>query len=326
MLETDMETELNELDALRVARVDYVALPANRRRFLLTKAGRPDQKEASMATTFVEDLAGVTEKIKKTLLSGNDELKQETETLISDIKTAVEDQSVEFAEADIAKALKELDAALNTETISKESVAAYHTQVKELLAKATVKKEEKEEKDPTEVALAKAGLTDEQLADIKAVLKADAVRVEKADKERETRIQKAEAEATAARSEIKKMQNDAEHRSWVEKATKQWSHLALSAADLGQLFMDLSGIEGVVKDKLVALLDSADEQVKKSKFFDELGSSIPSSDSPEGKVEALAKERVTKSAGKTSMIEAQAEIWKENPELLKEFEANKVGA
>ena len=321
-----METELNELDALRVARVDYVALPANRRRFLLTKAGRPDQKEASMATTFVEDLAGVTEKIKKTLLSGNDELKQETETLISDIKTAVEDQSVEFAEADIAKALKELDAALNTETISKESVAAYHTQVKELLAKATVKKEEKEEKDPTEVALAKAGLTDEQLADIKAVLKADAVRVEKADKERETRIQKAEAEATAARSEIKKMQNEAEQRGWVEKAAKQWSHLALSAADLGQLFMDLSGIEGVVKDKLVALLDSADEQVKKSKFFDELGSSIPSSDSPEGKVEALAKERVTKSAGKTSMIEAQAEIWKENPELLKEFEANKVGA
>lgn len=314
--------ELTELLDVNPMRVDVVSNPSvpKARRWLLFKS--KDQKEDHMASTFVEDLTAIAEKIKKTL--GDSELKKEGQTLLADIQTAVEDENVEFTEKDITGALKQLDTALKAETVTKESIAAYHAQVKNLLAKASVKAETEEE-DPTKTALKKADLTDEQRTEIESILKADAERIEKANKEREERIEKAETAAKSAREEIRKMQIEAEHRDWIEKASKKWSHLVLGAKELGQLFMDLREIEQATKDKLVALLDSCEEQVKKSRFFEEIGSSLSAEDSPEGEVDALAREMVTKSDGKLSMIEAQAEVWRERPDLMKEYATNKAG-
>ena len=278
-----------------------------------------------MASTFIEDLSALTAKFEKGE-GKQDELKKEGQVILKDLKDTIENDATEFNEEDLKGALAKLDTAMETESVTKEDVTAYHAQVKDLLSKAFLKKEEEEEeKDPAKAALAKADLTDEQRAEIETILKAEAERVEKAEKERETRIEKAEKEATAAREEIRKMQIEAEHRTWVEKAAKQWAHLALDAGEMGQLFMDLRDIQQVTKDKLMALLDSCEEQVKKSKFFEEIGSSIPSEGSPEGKVDALAKELITKSTGKLSMVEAQAEIWKAHPELMKEYASNKAG-
>ena len=201
-------TELLDVDPTRIDLVEHPSVP-KARKWLLFKS--KERKEESMATTFVEDLTGVTEKIK-TALSGKDEVKKEAETLLADIKAAVEDESVEFAEEDVAEALKALDAAMETETVTKEDVTAYHAQVKDLLAKASIKKEEEEEEeDPTKTALKKADLTDEQRAEIENILKAEAERVQQIEKQREARITKAEAEATAAREEIQKMQIKSEH-------------------------------------------------------------------------------------------------------------------
>jgi hypothetical protein len=74
-------------------------------------------------------------------------------------------------------------------------------------------------------------------------------------------------------------------------------------------------VEGVFK--------ASEEALKESGLFAEVGSTIAVAGTPQGKLEAMAKERLTKSDGKLTYEQAMADVTMEHPEIYEEMTRNR---
>jgi len=109
-------------------------------------------------------------------------------------------------------------------------------------------------------------------------------------------------------------------RECVEKAQRV-PLLGVEKDALAELLRKARTMDSALADELYNILKAAHEQVKKSGLFDVIGTSMAAPDSPLGRIEAIAKEKVEKSEGKLTIQKARAEAWKENPELATEYQA-----
>ena len=89
--------------------------------------------------------------------------------------------------------------------------------------------------------------------------------------------------------------------------------------ELTSLLIEAKKYDPAFAAKLLTILKTANEQIKKSGLFDIFGSAAAAPDSARGKIEAIAVAKVAKNAG-MSLAVARGEAWKEHPELFNEYQ------
>ena len=158
------------------------------------------------------------------------------------------------------------------------------------------------DKDADKTAVSKAGMTPDQLAAFD--------KLEKANKESTERIEKIEADTCIRES--------------VQKAEKTL-RLIGKAEEVGMVLADLRKIDAPLADKVEGLLVGANTLIEKAGVFKEIGTAGAAPSDAVQKVAALAAE-LRKTDPKLSEAAARGKIWDANPELRREYEAEKRSA
>jgi len=296
----------------------------------LNRAHKQIGKSADMGGIMEKKIEDLQEVIKKINDAKDEkeklELKKTAEGLMTDLTAAVEAEDSKISKEDVNKLAAALLKAADEEDekILKDTLTGLIDTVKALLSKET-KAEEEEDEDgdedettETDENVDKSELTPELKRELDKYRKAETARVVKASASEKQalldRIAKAEKEATTAKEHIEKMQKDAQRREWVIKAEKDFEKIPLKPETLADLFMEIGKAETI--EKVEALLASCNEIIKTGKFFDEVGTTNPAPDSPEGKIEALVKSEMAKSDNKLTVEQARAKVLEANTDLL----------
>jgi len=105
----------------------------------------------------------------------------------------------------------------------------------------------------------------------------------------------------------------------LEKARKV-ALIGVKNEDLAALLVKTQKADPELAEQLFAILKTANDQVRASGLFDVLGTTAPAPDSPEGRIEAIARESIAKSEAGLSFEVAKAQAWKDHPELYAEYQ------
>ena len=357
------ESGLSELWDIDPNRVDLVKRPAvpSAQRFLMFK--NKGKKEGDLMPSYTEDLDVILKKIKDgkekeklvkeladtvtNLRKAIDDPAVEVETadveaVIGKLETlAEEENSIDSDE--LGGFINEIKGAIGSpipdpieltddEKATVNDALTKLLPVKEKLSSTTIEDlstlvgytEASEGKPaPAAQAIEKSEIPDELKAHLYKMLEKEALAKKTAELEKEnlfkSQIEKAQTEAKEAKELIEKMQTDDNKRQWVEKASV-FKHVPLKAEELAELLMNASKEDA---EKLTNTFASVETMLSKGKFFSEIGTTAPPEGSAEAKVETLAKELIAKSEGKMSMVQARAEIFKKNHELLRQHSDEK---
>ena len=159
--------------------------------------------------------------------------------------------------------------------------------------------DEEEELEKTEIA--------KSLKDSPANVKAEVERLWKANRELE--------------AVIKRERDERERKEYVAKASELYPNLpGMNAEELGVVLKTVNDLDKKLAGKIESVLKSANEAIASGDVFQEIGSSVEAnSDSSYGRLDAIAKSKVDKSAGSTSYHKAFTEALAENPELYTQY-------
>jgi hypothetical protein len=308
-------TELKELE---VDEISLVKQGANRKRFkILKEDGAPvevimETPEIPYADILKADL-GTEDTLRDTLKQTPELSTDATEALVGIVKLATayaeqlpSDIFDTLAEAsgfekatDTKKAFPPAKPDTEEEETPEEKIKRLEEEAAAQKKQGSKKMEKSEESDPIKKALDK--ITKEADIDLLPEDIQGAVRpLWKANVELEQKVQK--------------MEDETRTKEFIAKAA-EFTHLPKneSFADvLKEMNEKLSpesyaSIEGVLK--------SADNGLKESGLFKEVGSAAAIAGTPEGKLQALAKERVAKSDSKLTIEQAMAEETMAHPEI-----------
>ena len=121
---------------------------------------------------------------------------------------------------------------------------------------------------------------------------------------------------------IEKMEDERLTKEFIAKAA-EFTHLP-KVDTFADILKSMS--EKLEADEYAAMegiLKSADNALRESNLFTEVGSTIAVAGTPQGKLEAMAKERLTKSEGKLTYEQAMADVTMEHPEIYEEMTRNR---
>lgn len=126
------------------------------------------------------------------------------------------------------------------------------------------------------------------------------------------------------RDQVKKEQDLRITKEFVEKVEKELSNLSIDKNELGKVLKSVADISKEDSEKLLKTLKAADEQVKKSALFSEIGSNVPVNKGQDAwaKIEKEAEE-ISKKDSKISKSEAIDLVIKQKPELYNEYRKEK---
>lgn len=136
-------------------------------------------------------------------------------------------------------------------------------------------------------------------------------------------LEKARAEADAARAELQKEREAQRDREFVEKA-RGWSHLSISADEIGPMLRRLVDADPALGAAIEKALVAANAQAESGAIFDEIGKSATMIEGADAysKVQSLAKAAVE--AGDYSTVEqAIAGLVATNPDLYTAYLAER---
>lgn len=138
-------------------------------------------------------------------------------------------------------------------------------------------------------------------------------------------LEKARAEAEAAREELQKERDAQKDREFIEKA-KGWAHLSISAEEFGPMLRKLFDADPALGETIDKALSAANAQAESGAIFQEIGKSAPVIEGADayGKVQSLAKAAVE--AGEFATVEqAIAGLVATNPALYNDYLAERRG-
>lgn len=138
-------------------------------------------------------------------------------------------------------------------------------------------------------------------------------------------LEKARAEADAAREELQKERDAQRDRDFIEKA-KGWAHLSISADEVGPMLRRLFDADPALGESIEKALAAANAQAESGAIFEEIGKSAPVIEGADayGKVQSLAKAAVE--AGEFATVEqAIAGLIAKNPDLYNDYLAERRG-
>lgn len=137
-------------------------------------------------------------------------------------------------------------------------------------------------------------------------------------------LEKARAGEIAAREELQKAQEVARDKEFTEKVSL-WKSLTINAEEFGPQLRKLADIAPELAEIIEKALAAVNAQAESANIFAELGSTVaPASGDAFGRVESLAKAKVA--AGESKTVEqAMTAVIAENPELYREYLAEKRG-
>jgi hypothetical protein len=126
--------------------------------------------------------------------------------------------------------------------------------------------------------------------------------------------------------EIKKMIDEKAYNAFVEVA-KSYENISANPLELATILKGISDVNPEYATKLQAMLKGTNEQLRENGgIFKEYGSAaMGETGSPLNKIDAIAKEKVTKSLGKMTMAQANVQAMEENPEIYAEYKKEHDG-
>ena len=121
---------------------------------------------------------------------------------------------------------------------------------------------------------------------------------------------------------IEKMEDERLTKEFIAKAA-EFTHLP-KVDTFADILKSMSAkLEADEYAAMEGILKSADNALRESNLFTEVGSTIAVAGTPQGKLEAMAKERLTKSEGKLTYEQAMADVTMEHPEIYEEMTRNR---
>ena len=121
---------------------------------------------------------------------------------------------------------------------------------------------------------------------------------------------------------IEKMEDERLTKEFIAKAA-EFTHLPKVDTFADILKSMSQKLEADEYTAMEGILKSADNALRESNLFTEVGSTIAVAGTPQGKLEAMAKERLTKSDGKLTYEQAMADVTMEHPEIYEEMTRNR---
>jgi len=333
--------EPTELTELEVDEISFVKQGANRKRFkILKEDGAPiDMEEVIMedvpyAEILKADL-GTEDALRETLKKKTPELSTDaTEVSVALMKLAT--AYAEQLPSDIFDTLAKASG-FSVETVEKadaKTKKAFPPKKPEEESpeeEATESPEEEEEEEEEEVPqkkgskkMAKKAQMAKKADEVSAVVQKA---LEKITKEADIDLLPEDVQGPVRylfkqnnelESKIEKMEEEKRVKEFIAKAD-EYTHLPKTdkfAMLLKEMDERLSpetfeAVEGIMK--------AADAGLKESNLFVEVGSTVAIEGTPEGKLAALAKERVAKSDGKETFEHAMAEVTLAHPEIYEDM-------
>jgi hypothetical protein len=191
----------------------------------------------------------------------------------------------------------------------------------------TLEKRLTEMEGELELARAGAGGEADLQAEIAKALEAMPEPIRKRFEEQES-IAKAATEAAAKADEIAKAERDLRLvREHVEKAAAYSRLPGWKAEEMGPVLKSLHEQAPEVEEKLLPVLQAAQEAIVKGTLFSELGTARRGVSSGEvsDDLEAKAQAIVEKSDGKVTIEKARVQVLSQHPELYDKIEAERAG-
>lgn len=190
----------------------------------------------------------------------------------------------------------------------------------------------------------KSNFSAEELAQWEALVAKGKVAPEEAQEEMEEEVPAVPPKKTTEKAEVEDMNKSAspemqaalERMEALEKSfamkeftdiAKKYAPLGENEAELAQRLYDMKKSNEANYDAYVAILDKSLGMVEKSGLFAEIGKSAGAHSTAGGavaKVEAAANE-IMKSDSSLTREEAVAKAWIDNPDLVREYEAEYKG-
>ena len=319
--------EPTELTELEVDEISLVKQGANRKQFkILKEDGAPvltnevDMDDISYADVLKADL-GTEDTLRETLKQTPELSTDATDALVGIVKLAT--AYAEQLPSDIFDTLAE--ASGFEKAVKKQPLPADG----KTPAKPDDEDEEDDEKDQEdeEAPQNKKAKKMAKKADKGAVEKA----LEKIEKEEDIDllpedIQKAVRPLWKHNVElaekIEKMEDERLTKEFIAKAA-EFTHLPKVDTFADILKSMSQKLEADEYAAMEGILKSADNALRESNLFTEVGSTIAVAGTPQGKLEAMAKERLTKSEGKLTYEQAMADVTMEHPEIYEEMTRNR---
>lgn len=136
-------------------------------------------------------------------------------------------------------------------------------------------------------------------------------------------LNKAQADANAAREELRKEREERRDAEFVAKARASWQNLSIDPEVVGKAMRRLSDADASLAEVISKALDSAEAQAESANIFAEIGTAgRPDTGDAYGKVQALAKSLVAE--GKSATVEqAVVDLISSDPSLYHEYVAEK---
>jgi hypothetical protein len=124
---------------------------------------------------------------------------------------------------------------------------------------------------------------------------------------------------------IKKMEDEKAISEFVSIA-KSYKNLSVNTLELGAVLKGINDINPEYATKIQTVLKSTNEQLRESGIFKEIGSAaMGETGSPSQKMNAIAKEKITKSDGKMTKEQAYVQALEENPEIYRDYKIEHDG-
>lgn len=350
---SEKEYEISSLEGINLDSLGIVGNPAIGRKFLLLKSKRGENM-----SEFMEKTDDVLARIKK----GDEDAVGKAKELIKEFDNAISDEGLEVEKDEIEGLKTKLEEALEKDEVSKDTVVGLIDGLKGIVTRAEETKaakdaltdEEKsamqkvlesvwefkdklpeaaikalgdlvgypEEEDAAANTLNEANLPDDVKEQLLASIGKQTEERKQIEKAYQAKLDEIKKQADEAKAEVAKMVEAKNLSEKIRKAADYTSNISGTPEDIGKLLVSIEKNSKEDAEKVEKILKAANEQLKKSKFFDELGVSTPDEDSPEGKIEKIAKEMVAKDKDMTIDI-ARGKAWEENPELYKEYETTR---
>lgn len=136
-------------------------------------------------------------------------------------------------------------------------------------------------------------------------------------------LNKAQADANAAREELRKEREERRDAEFVAKARTSWQNLSIDPEVVGKAMRRLSDVDASLAEVITKALDSAEAQAESANIFAEIGTAgRPDNGDAYGKVQALAKSLVAE--GKSATVEqAVVDLISNDPSLYHDYVAEK---
>ena len=320
--------EPTELRDLEIEEISLVKQGANRKRFRIIKEGTPgDSMEESQVAEVLKADLGNEDTLREGILKTAPELSTDaTDAMVGIVKLA--QTYSEQLPSDIFDTLAEASgfAKAKTETKKQPLPADGKTPPPDEDDEDDQDDEDQEDQDaPQKKSKGKKMAT--KKADESEIKKA----LEKIEKEADIdqlpeNIQGPVRYLFKAKEDletkIEKMEDDRLTEVYIAKAA-EFTHLPKVDTFADILKSMSQKLEADEYAAMEGILKSADNALRESNLFTEVGSTIAVAGTPQGKLEAMAKERLTKSEGKLTYEQAMADVTMEHPEIYEEMTRNR---